>query len=217
MVAVMERHPGVGMVSAYRMYGEHRSTEHPMTGVEEYLDGHEAVRRALLDGRYVTGAPTSVLFTAPVVRRHKPFFDQTVWHSDTDAGLRTLLESDLGFVHEVLTHSRVHPDALTQSFANRVNTYPTLFIDAIVRYGPQVLTLAEYRRAIRIRLRQYWWFLFKAGLQRSRRRDGRFQAYHNSQLLRMLEELPAHDRETRLVLKSMRCLLADRTQVFANP
>jgi hypothetical protein len=56
----------------------------------------------------------------------------------------------------------------------------------------------------------YWWFLFKQRLKPSRRRDQAFQAFHNSQILRLLSELESGDRESRLVLQSMRLLLLGR-------
>ncbi len=217
MVAVAEKYPSVGLVSAYRMYGDQVSMDPLLPDTEDFLPGREAMRRAMLKGIYVTGAPTSILFAAEVLRHRKPFFDETVWHSDTDAALRTLLHKDLGFVHRVLTFSRMHSDTLTHSFADRINTYLCLFVDSLIRYGPLVLTKDEYRRAIRIRLLKYWWFLLKARVKASRRNDRIFQAFHNTQLLRMLTELPDEDRETRFMLKSMRALLADRSATLLSP
>jgi glycosyltransferase involved in cell wall biosynthesis len=217
MVAVAEKYPSVGFVSAFRLRDKQVDSDGLLPYTEDFMSGREALRRALLDGIYVTGSQTNLLFSADVVRSRKPFFDEAVFHSDTDAGLRTLLHADLGFVHQVLTFCREHADSLGERYAWRINTPTPFFVDVLVRYGPQVLTEEEYRRAIRVRLRQYAWFLFKARMKVSRRKDKSFQAYHNGQILRILAELSGEDRETRLVLKSMRALLADRSGTFANP
>ena len=217
MVAVAEKHPTAGIVSAYRMYGDHVSEDRLLPDTEDFMSGREVLRRAMLDGVHVTGSQTTLLFTADVVRSRKPFFDEVAFHSDTDAALRTLLHKDLGFVHQVLTFSRVHPNTITASYADRMNTYLSLFVDSLIRYGPQVLTKNEYRHAIRVRLRQYWWFLFKARLKPSRCKDKAFQTFHNTKILHMLAELPGEDLETRLILKSMRTLLSDRSSTFSIP
>jgi glycosyltransferase involved in cell wall biosynthesis len=217
MVAVAEKHPSVGFVSAFRLVDKRVDSDGLLPYTEDFMPGREALRRALLDGIYVTGSQTNLLFSAEIVRRRMPFFDETVWHSDTDAGLRTLLHADLGFVHQVLTFCREHPGTLTEKYQFRMNTPTPFFVDMLVRYGQQVLSEEEYRQAIRARLWQYWWFLLKARMKASRRKDKTFQAFHNGQINRMLAELPGEDRETRLVLKSMRALVSGRSGKFAIP
>ncbi len=216
MTAVADKYPSVGLVSAYRQDGDRVDASALLPVTEDFMSGREAVRRAILDGIYVTGSQTTVMFAAEIVRGRKPFLDQAMWHSDTDAALKTLLSADLGFVHQVLTFTRVHPGTLTESFVHRLNTPAALFVEVLIRYGREVLTKDEYRRAIRARVLNYWWFLFKQGMKLSRRKDKTFQAFHNGEISRMLAELPGDDRETRLLLKSMHALLSDRTGTFSH-
>ena len=122
MVAVAERHPKVGVVSSFRLEGAAVKHDGLVPLTEEVMSGREVIRRALLGPPWVTGSPSSLLFRAELVRRRTPFFDETVWHGDTDAAYRLLLDSDLGFVHQVLTYTRLHEKALT-SFSQRANTY----------------------------------------------------------------------------------------------
>ncbi|HEX4023312.1 MAG TPA: glycosyltransferase family 2 protein [Steroidobacteraceae bacterium] len=204
MISVAERHPTVGLVSAYRL-DDDRVTQ---TGVvpypEERLPGSQVMRTAFLRGQYVTGSPSQLLYRADLVRRADPFFDETVWHSDTDAAFRTLLGCDLGFVHQVLTYTRRHPGALTSSSV-RVNTYLPNDIRLLIRFGHQVLTAQEYRAAIRLMLARYAWFLLRQSLRPSRLHDAEFHAYHRAELLRMLSELHG-DRRSTVALKSLRLL-----------
>jgi glycosyltransferase involved in cell wall biosynthesis len=217
MVGVAEKHPSVGIVSAFRLIGEWVDTDGLLPYTEDFMSGREVLRKAMLDEIYVTGSQTTLLYAADILRRRKPFFEDTLWHSDIDAALRTLLHADLGYVHQVLTFSRLPPDSMSVSFQDRLNTPPPAFVDILIRYGSQVLTSEEYRQTLRTRLRQYWWFLFKARLKSSRRKDKAFQAFHNSQISRMLSECSGEDGVTRFTLKAMRALLADRSGTFSLP
>jgi glycosyltransferase involved in cell wall biosynthesis len=217
MVAVAEKHPSVGIVSAFRLIGERVDTDGLLPYTQDFMSGREVLRKALLEEIYVTGSQTTLLFAADILRRRKPFFEDTLWHSDIDAALRTLLHADLGFVHQVLTFSRLPPDSMTMSFQSRLNTPPPAFVDFLIRYGSQVLTREEYQQALRTRLRQYCWFLFKARLKGSRRKDKTFQGFHNSQISRMLTELPGEDSQARFMLQTARALLADRSGTLSLP
>jgi len=217
MVDVAGRHPRVGIVSAYRMYGNVINDDRVMPESRETMAGRDVVRRALTEGVHGTGSPTTLLFRADAIRNKRPYLDERFFHSDTDAALCMLMSWDLGFVHQVMSVSRLHADAVTASYADRINTYLTLFVHALIRYGPAVLDAREYRAAMRQRLRTYWWFLFKAMLKPSRRRDAEFQAFHDAQIVQMLRELDAGDRETRMTLRSMRWLLARRNGEYESP
>src|SRR5450631_113487 len=97
MVAVAERHPAVGVVSSYRLEGAVVEHSGLLPYTEEVMAGREVVRRALLGPPWVTGSPSSLLFRADLVRgAKKPFFDESVWHADTDSAYQLLLQSELG-------------------------------------------------------------------------------------------------------------------------
>jgi glycosyltransferase involved in cell wall biosynthesis len=218
MVALAEKYPSVGVVSAHRMYGDRVDPIGLPSFGGECVPGLKAVHQALMEDKYPVGSPTSVLYTGKILRSRKPFFDSAASiHADADAGLRILTQSDLGIVNEVLTFTRLHAGTQTFSFADRINTYLPMFVAILVRYGHLALTQAEYRRAMRNHLRTYWWFLFKARMKASRRKDSVFQSLHNTEIRRVLAELPAEERKTRLILESMLALLADRSGTFVVP
>src|SRR6185437_1853881 len=133
--------------------------------------------------------------------------------SDTDAAYRSLLECDLGFVHQVLTYTRRHSAALT-SRSQRMNTYLPNEIRLLIRFGRRVLTRQEYRAAIRHMLARYAWYLLRQALRPARLRDVEFHVYHRSELRRMLGELHA-DLESRLALISLRLLTRNPAQPTA--
>ncbi len=206
--ALAEKYPAIGIVSSYRL--EARAVRHDgwFEYNQELVSGKEVVRRQLLGDAYVMGSLSSVLLRADLVRSVDPFLDETVWHSDVDATFRTLLQSDLGFVHQVLNYTRLHAGALTSSFSQRVNTYITQELRMLVRYGRQVLSADEYWRTMRHSLWLYAKFLVREVCKPARWRDARFHVFHREEIARLLAEMDG-DREARVMLKNLRLLLRD--------
>jgi glycosyltransferase involved in cell wall biosynthesis len=188
MVAVAERHPGVGVVSSYRLEGAVVEHSGLLPYTEEVMAGREVVRRALLGPPWVTGSPSSLLFRADLVRGAKSFFDESVWHADTDSAYQVLLQSELGFVHQVLSFTRLHAKALT-SFSHQANTYLPHHGRMLIRYGKAVLGEKAYRKAMRAWLRQYSFYLTKQALKPKRHLDKRFHAFHRGEIQHLQAEL----------------------------
>ncbi len=89
MVRVAERHVSVGIVGAYGLQG----CQVMWTGLpypSEVVPGREICRKLFLEGSYVFGTATSLLFRAELVRNRDPFFDESNLHSDSDACLALL-------------------------------------------------------------------------------------------------------------------------------
>ena len=199
MVAIAEEHPSVTFVSAYRL--EERDVKHD--GLYPYsqnvLSGREVMRQALLGRAWVTGSATSLLLRSDLVRTPGDFYDSSVWHSDTDAAYRVMMNGDVGFVHQVLTFTRVHPGALTSSFSRRVNSYLSHEGRMLVRYGSKILTPREYRVKMRKWLARYAWYLAQQRPKLSRRKEADFHEFHRKEIRYMIDEI-GQDRETRIVL-----------------
>ena len=186
MVDVAERHPSVGVVGAWRLFGD----ELDLNGLpvdREVFPGREIVRQSLTGGPYVTGSPSSLLMRADVLHRGRPFYDETIWHADTEAVYAALLDSDLGYVHAVMTYTRLHPGANTP-FSDEILTYAPENILMLLRQGPAVMTPGAYRRQLLRELSGYAWFLAKQLLKPSRHRDRRFRAFHVDVLRRLRRE-----------------------------
>lgn len=137
MVEVAERHPGVGIVSAYRIE-EDKPGMRGLPPNQEVFSGHEVGASALLGEVSVFGAPTQILMRADLVRGRKTFYDESLVHADKDACLRLLLDSDLGFISEVLSYTRRHNESNTSA----VNTIQPRRIEDFIllqRYGAHYL------------------------------------------------------------------------------
>jgi glycosyltransferase involved in cell wall biosynthesis len=183
MVDVAERHPTVGLVSAYRLDEDTVNLDGLPADVE-MLPGRDVARSFLLGGPYpfLFGSPTSVLLRADLVRKRERFYFEGNVHADTEACLEVLSESDFGYVHGVLTYTRRHNEAVT-AFTRRIGTYVPADLGVFQRWGPVFLTRDEYDRKLVVRLVGYGAFLAK----RARSwRSAEFRRYHRGRIREVL-------------------------------
>ena len=126
MLALAERHPRVGVVSSHRLIDE--VVEDAGAGrLPEAIPGPEVCRRTLRGEVYAFGSPTTVMYRADLVRARPEFYRKDAFFDDLDATIDVLLESDFGFVPEVLTQTTRDPD----STLGRVLSYD---IDVLYRH-----------------------------------------------------------------------------------
>jgi hypothetical protein len=181
MVAVAVAHPSVGIVSAYRL-NEDRVDLDGLPYPSTFVTGRTAGRLSL--GRrqlFLFGSPTSILLRADLVRSAPNFYDETRLHADTDACFRLLLQSDFGFVHQVLTYTRRHNESIT-SKVKRLETIHAELAECFMRYGPQFLDADEFRVRRREVEQGYYRMLARHVTARS---DAEFWRYHAQQLAAM--------------------------------
>lgn len=175
MVDVAERNPTVGLVGAYRV-DENRVNLDGLPPSVEVLLGRDVARSHLL-GRplpFLFGSPTSTLMRADLVRKRGSFYFEGNIHADYEACLDVLSESDFGFVHQVLTYTRRHNEAVT-AYTRRVGTYHPSALRAFQRWGPVFLSRDEYDRKLAAHLLQYVRLLVRRPARWSRQE---FRAYH---------------------------------------
>src|SRR5262249_14183861 len=106
MVALAEQHPSVGIVGSYGL----RGTDVVWTGLpypSTVVSGRQICRARFLDGLYVFGTATSLLYRADLVRARDPFFTETNLHADAETCHALLRTCDFGFVHQLLTFTRI--------------------------------------------------------------------------------------------------------------
>jgi glycosyltransferase involved in cell wall biosynthesis len=177
MVAVAEKHPSIGIVGAYALEGGNVS----WTGLpypSEMVPGHEICRRHFLEELYVFGSPTSVLYRADLVRSHDPFYNENNIHADNEVCFELLKASDFGFVHQVLTFTRVRPESRSRMSTDLHSFYSGTLHD-LMNHGRAYLTPDELEACRKPLLADYYTFLGKSVLQR---RDPKFWEYHKNKL-----------------------------------
>jgi glycosyltransferase involved in cell wall biosynthesis len=178
MVGVAEAHPSVGLVGAYGIEGSRVAwTGLPYPGA--VISGREVCRRLFLDGLYVFGTATSLLYRADLVRSHDPFFDASDVHSDRETCIVLLKDCDFGFVHQVLTMTRVREESLF-ALSRTVNTFSASDLNQLVLHGRDFLSPEEFARCLDRSVSEYYWFLAGSLV---RGRDKAFWAYHKRALV----------------------------------
>ena len=177
MVEIAMANPSVGLVSAYALWG----TEVKLSGLpyqSKVVSGREICRAWFLNDFWVFGSPTSTMIRSDIIRRITPFYNEQNIHTDTEACYAVLVESDLGFVHQVLTFTRVHEQSVT-SKNSKLDTSRPGHLEILLKYGPVLLTPTEFAQKRREYLRAYYSDLARRVM---RYRDYRYWRFHKERL-----------------------------------
>jgi glycosyltransferase involved in cell wall biosynthesis len=164
MTSLAEANPTVGVVSSYRILGSSLAP----SGVpieRTIMSGREACRRALMGEYTAFGSLTTVLMRADLVRQRECFYPEDRLFADSVAMFEVLKDVDFGFVHQVLSFSRVEGD----SISGRMATYAPMLLDRTIRlslFGQEYLTADEYKRCVKEQERAHARFLAEAWLRR---------------------------------------------------
>jgi len=172
MVALAEANARVGLVGAYGLFGDSRVAWFGLPYRCTVVSGRDVGRRWLLDGQYILGSPTATMIRADIVRRKTPFWDEGSIHADTESYIEFLKDCEFGFVHQVLTFTRVR-EGMT-SLANRINSYLPSVLGCFVRDGAYYLSPAELDLRLKRHLHNYYAFLAKSLLKLEGRDFWRF-------------------------------------------
>ena len=205
MVAVAEEHPSVCLVGAYGLEGE-RVICTGLPYPSRLVSGREICRKHLLDGLYVFGSATSVLYRADVVRGSHPLFNENNIHADTEACFALLKHGDFGFVHQALTFTRVRPRSLTAMSTDLHTEFPGM-LQLLVAHGSDYLTPRELDLRLRRHVAEYYRFLGVSLIKR--RSDRPFWEYH----AKKLGESGVGFSRTRVAVAALR----DITAAALNP
>jgi len=164
MVGLADENPSVGVVACYSIEGK-RLLFQGLDYHEKVVNGREICRNTLLGKQpYVFAAPTSLLYRADFARATTEFFPfaKGAPHADVSAVYQVLQHSDFGFVHQILTFTRVHGQSETSSSFKYGRTNRALLAD-MYRFGPLYLTPEEHAQHLGIALDKYYSWLV-AGL-----------------------------------------------------
>lgn len=221
MVELAEEYPSVGIVSAYELRGDRIALVGLPPDVR-FVPGRELCHRVLTQGGYFFGSPSSTLMRADLVRARSPAFYnedyvarepedaarlERLWpaehsvfdhlHADSEVCYALLAESDFGFVHEVLTYSRMHPGSITSRWTARVDTWTPGMLATILRYSRCFLDDREQRRILRSLVRRYELCMLKSVARLRIVWSADFRRYHGEALERLqpaLRDAPVNSR-----------------------
>jgi len=168
LVELAERNPSVGVVGSYSIEGS-RVLFEGLEYDQKVVNGAEICRKTLLGKMpYVLGAPTTLLYRSDLIRGVKEFFPWAKGnpHSDVSAVYQALEHSDFGFVHQVLSYTRVHAASETSSSFKFGRINRALLAD-MARFGPRYLSPSELELHLGLATDKYYTWLVAALLENS--------------------------------------------------
>lgn len=154
LVAAAEAEPAVGLVCSLAFDGR-RVWWDGLPWPARRVPGRTIGRLTLLEGLYVFGTPTSTLLRGDLVRQRERFYNEAHLHADFEVGMELLTQSDLAFVHQVLSFNRIH-EAQQTTGAERIESIMAANTYMFFRYGPHYLTTEEFAQRRERRLRDYY-------------------------------------------------------------
>jgi glycosyltransferase involved in cell wall biosynthesis len=177
MVAVAEEHPSAGIVGAYTLEGQ-RVTCTGLPYTRRLVSGREICRKHFLNQLYVFGSANSLLYRANLIRGHDPFYNEANIHADTEVCFALLKSCDFGFVHRVLTFTRVRAGSLT-NVSTDLQTWFAGMLQTLAAHGRHYLTGEEFEDILDCHLSEYYKYL---GKNLMLGRDRNFWDYHKRKM-----------------------------------
>jgi glycosyltransferase involved in cell wall biosynthesis len=188
MVDVAQHDASVGLVGAYRLFGEEVDLDGVVPWGASVVDGATLCRYQLLGGGYVFGSPTSLLVRSDLVRARDRFYDESIFRADAAVCYALLRETNFGFVHQVLTRTRLHDRSVTTR-ADRLGSWWPEHILILIEFGPQYLSSEEFPARLREMCRAYAAQVARNGGRLGFLRDPELRTYHREVINRIRAEL----------------------------
>jgi glycosyltransferase involved in cell wall biosynthesis len=180
MVELAEAHPTVAIVGAYGLRNDQVAWD-GLPYARTVISGREMCRMTLMGGPYVFGSPSSLLIRSSEVGKRPAFYNEDNRHCDIEACFDLLRDMDFGFVHQVLTFTRDHPEAET-SFSARFGTDYLGTLEILAKYGKTYLSNEEYKQCVQKAWDNYYAFLGDSVFQI---KEKAFWTFHSKELKRM--------------------------------
>jgi glycosyltransferase involved in cell wall biosynthesis len=212
MSQLAEAHPSIGVMSAYQLSGGGNKWYVRTDGLPyscTIIPGREIGRLHLLGKLDVLGNPTSNMYRSDLVRATESFFPNASAEADISACFEQLRASDFGFVHQVLSHERLHERQITNT-SKDLNAYLSSRLSDLIKYGPDYLTKAELDMRLNQLLDEYYAYL---ALSAVNFRNREFWNYHRQRLNELGHPLEALRLAKAISAKSLDLLLNPKQTV----
>jgi glycosyltransferase involved in cell wall biosynthesis len=141
MVNLAEKNPTVGIVGSHKL----RRKDASLLGVpynKTVFKGADVCRMYLLGVIECFGTPSAVLYRASLVRSKASFYPGSSPNADFAACFLSLKDSDFGFIHQLLSFQREHPQALSNGLM-KMNSFLIDRMQFLEEFGPTYLTIDE--------------------------------------------------------------------------
>jgi glycosyltransferase involved in cell wall biosynthesis len=173
MVQAFEQSKSIGLVSSYWLHGDViAGSGYPYP--TPMLPGRECGRWSLRTGIYAFGSQTTVMYRSSLVRQQNPFYNESLPYADLEKCMEILAHRDFGFVHQVLSFSRVDDESITAS----IERFAPYALDRYIITQRYASVFVEPKEASFLRRRSsrvYYRVLAKAAIQL---REPAYWRYH---------------------------------------
>ena len=166
MVELAEANPSVGIVASYRVDGPKGVREGGLPYPYSVISGREVCRNTLRRKYFIFGSASTRLIRADLIRNRKAYYNESYYHADSAECFEQLQNCDFGFVHQVLSYTRRHPDTQTVTFAHRYGTNNIERLLWVKEYGPVFFDKNELKELFTKEERGYYYFLVQQILTR---------------------------------------------------
>jgi len=204
MVELAEAHPTIGIVSSYRLKNTSIVVQ-ALPYARRVISGREICRATLLGLPSAFGSPSAMLIHADEVRKRQHFYNVANPHCDMEVCLDILRERDFGFVHQMLTFERSHPQS-ESSRGSRYGFTPFGRFEHVTKYGREYLSEKELAVMLKKRRDEYYAFL---GARVFRNKEKGFWEYQRAALRRI-----GYSLSTARVIKAV---ILEVLDVILNP
>lgn len=194
MVEAFEQSQSIGLVSAYDLKANIvRGSGFPLQ--QQPVHGRDAARFYLSTGIFFLGSPTAVMYRSSLVRASRPFYEEGLFHEDTEKCLQILKEWDFGFVYQVLSFLRIDEKSISSSFRSFLPEMLDRYIN-VSRYAPDFFSHEEAKSLIKRIRGEYYRML---GQQAIRFRDASFWKHHKDGLSTIGEKIDSSELALSIV------------------
>lgn len=155
LVEVAEKNSNIGIVGSYALCG----TKVKFDGLPKdqiIINGKELCSLTLNRKIFLFGSPTTLLYKSELIRKRRQFYNEKFFHADTEICYDILKNYDFGFVHQVLSYTRLHKKSQTEKLTKRYNTNMIEYLAMLNKYGPIYLAGTEYRNLIKKRTKNFY-------------------------------------------------------------
>jgi glycosyltransferase involved in cell wall biosynthesis len=208
MVELAEAHPTVAIVGAYGLRNDQVAWD-GLPYASTVISGRDMCRMTLMGGPYVFGSPSSLLIRSSEIRKRPTFYNEDNRHCDIESCFDVLRDKDFGFVHQVLTFTRDHPEAET-SFSSRFGTDYLGTLEILTKYGKTYLGDEEFQQCLKKTWNDYYAFLADRVVHND---EKDFWTFHRNALKRMNYSLNQR-KVAKAVLSNLCDLLLNPYKTF---
>ncbi len=158
MLEVAVNYPNVGIVGSYALLGN-RVKFDGLPINKTIISGKELCRLTFRRKLFLFGSPTTLLFRSDIIRSRNTFYNNKFLHADTEVCYDILQTNDFGFVHQVLSYTRLHDESQTELLSNKLKTNLMEYFGMLKTYGEIYFSPEEYRILLKKNFRLYYTFL----------------------------------------------------------